>query len=220
MPTHTAENYLKAILALSDGARQPVSLGQVGERVGVTPGTVTTMMRQLAEENLVDYAPRRGVWLTSTGRTTATHVLHRHRLIELFLVQIMKLDWAHVHEEAEVLEHVVSDRLLQRIDEMLGHPSRDPHGDPIPDPAGAMPQQALTPLSECSPGEHRVMQVIGDEPRFLEWLEREGLRPGAEVRLEAHDALAQTVTFNTHAASNRTIGAAVAAHLLMTPEQG
>ncbi|MBP6783737.1 MAG: metal-dependent transcriptional regulator, partial [Verrucomicrobiales bacterium] len=131
MPTSTVENYLKAILHLQGEGKGSTTVGEIARVLAVTPGTVTIMMRQLKERGLVAYEPRRGLSLRPRGRTAALKVVRRHRLIELFLVEVMKLDWSEVHEEAEILEHVISDRLLDRIDIMLGEPTHDPHGDPI-----------------------------------------------------------------------------------------
>ena len=140
MPTSTVEDYLKCILTAQQ--RQPgtlVTMGQIGAALGVAPGTVTAMVKTLAESGLVAYEPYSGVRLSEAGARLATHVQRRHRLIELFLVRKMGYDWSEVHDEAERLEHAVSDRLIERIDEMLGHPSADPHGDPIPDREGTLP---------------------------------------------------------------------------------
>ncbi len=140
-PSSTVENYLKAIyqgqLRLSGDIRL-VSMGQVATALNVTPGTATTMVKALAESGLAEYEPYSGVRLTPAGERLAALVLRRHRLVELFLVQVMGMSWAEVHDEAELLEHVVSERLIERIDEMLGHPTRDPHGDPIPTAEGAI----------------------------------------------------------------------------------
>ena len=137
LPSSTVENYLKAIYhgqtALTDGERL-VPMGQVAAALGVAPGTATTMVKTLEKAALVEYEPYSGVRLTSAGETLAGLVLRRHRLVELFLVQVMGMSWAEVHDEAEQLEHVVSERLIERIDRMLGHPTQDPHGDPIPSP--------------------------------------------------------------------------------------
>src|SRR6266446_2426718 len=144
LPSSTVENYLKAIfhqqsaLADKDGL---VPMGQVSTSLGVTPGTATTMVKALAESGLAEYEPYSGVRLSPAGEKLAALVLRRHRLVELFLVQVMGMSWAEVHEEAEQLEHVVSERLIDRIDEMLGRPTHDPHGDPIPNADGALPRQ-------------------------------------------------------------------------------
>src|SRR4029077_6378558 len=130
------ENYLKAIyqgqLTLAESGKL-VPMGQVANAVGVTPGTATTMVKALAESGLAEYEPYSGVRLSPAGEKLAALVLRRHRLVELFLVQVIGMNWDEVHDEAEQLEHAVSDRLIERIDAMLGHPAVDPHGDPIPD---------------------------------------------------------------------------------------
>src|SRR5207248_10027618 len=134
LPSSTVENYLKAIYqgqSLLAAGERLVSMGQVASSLGVTPGTATTMVKALAESGLVEYEPYSGVRLTKAGDKLAALVLRRHRLVELFLVKVMGMAWDEVHDEAEQLEHVVSDRLIDRIDEMLGRPTHDPHGDPI-----------------------------------------------------------------------------------------
>src|SRR5215831_11232691 len=144
LPSSTVENYLKAIYqgqaALPNGQRL-VPMGQVAAALGVTPGTATTMVKALGEAGLAEYEPYSGVRLTPAGGRLAGLVLRRHRLVELFLVQVMGMSWAEVHEEAEQLEHVVSERLIERIDEMLGRPTTDHHADPIPNADGALPRQ-------------------------------------------------------------------------------
>src|SRR3954453_1768451 len=152
LPSSTVENYLKAIhqgqSALASDQRL-VPMGQVASALGVTPGTATTMVKALAESGLADYEPYSGVRLTAAGERLAGLVLRRHRLVELFLVKVMGMSWAEVHEEAEQLEHVVSERLIDRIDDMLGRPSRDPHGDPIPSPEGNIPRPHFESLMTC-----------------------------------------------------------------------
>src|SRR5712691_25484 len=145
-PSSTVENYLKAIYQGQSalvGHERLVPMGQVASALGVTPGTATTMVKALAESGLAEYEPYSGVRLTAAGEKLAALVLRRHRLVESFLVQVMGMSWAEVHEEAEQLEHVVSDRLIERIDEMLGRPTHDPHGDPIPTPEGAIARRDL-----------------------------------------------------------------------------
>src|SRR6266851_5897773 len=152
LPSSTVENYLKAIhlgqSALPAGERL-VPMGQVAAALGVTPGTATTMVKALGESGLAEYEPYSGVRLTRAGEKLAGLVLRRHRLVELFLVQVMGMSWADVHDEAEKLEHVVSERLIERIDEMLGRPTHDPHGDPIPNQDGAISTKHLESLLTC-----------------------------------------------------------------------
>lgn len=216
MPTSTVENYLKAIHHLAGDAGAPVAVGRIAAELLVTPGTVTTMMRQLGGRGLVSYAPRRGVRLTKAGREAALHVLRRHRLVELLLVEVLGLDWGDVHAEAEVLEHAISDRLLERIDELLGHPSTDPHGAPIPDARGRMAKQAGTLLTDCPPGRYRLLRVRGEDPGLLDWLARNSLRPGARFELLDHDRGAGLLRLRLDGRRAATqLGATAAARLLV-----
>jgi DtxR family Mn-dependent transcriptional regulator len=196
MPSSTVENYLKAIWSLQgpvDGGGL-VLIGHVAEKLSVTPGTATTMMNQLEKKGLVEYRPRRGVRLKEEGRKAAMQVLRRHRLIETFLVEVMKLDWAEVHEDAEVLEHVVSERLLRRMDEMLHHPTHDPHGAPIPSSDGELRQDGTAVLADCQPGRYLLKRVREDQPAFLQWLAELQLLPGTEFVLSAINSMAGTLS--------------------------
>src|SRR5437016_5540961 len=143
LPSQTVENYLKTIYlaqASQGSSSDLVPVGQLAAALRVVPGTATTMMKALAESGLVRYEPYSGVRLTRAGEKLASLVLRRHRLIELFLVRVLGMSWAEVHDEAEQLEHAVSERLIDRIDAMLGRPEVDPHGDPIPTAEGRMPR--------------------------------------------------------------------------------
>src|SRR2546422_8109912 len=165
------ETYLKAI-SQGRSARRPrerlVPMGHVAAALGVTRGTATTMVKALAESGLAEYEPYSGVRLSAAGQKLALLVLRRHRLVELFLVQVMGMSWAEVHDEAEQLEHVVSERLIERIDDMLGHPTRDPHGDPIPNPDGAIANRNFDSLLTCPVGTPlRVMRIADQDPAFL-----------------------------------------------------
>lgn len=196
MPSSTVENYLKAIWSLQgrEGECGLVPIGQVAEKLSVAPGTATTMMNQLEKKGLVDYTPRRGVRLNETGRKAAMKVLRRHRLVETFLVEIMKLDWAEVHEDAEVLEHVISDRLLLRMDEMLHHPTHDPHGAPIPSADGQLEQEGTAVLADCPPGHYVLKRVREDQPTFLQWLSELELLPGTNFTLSEKNLDAGTLS--------------------------
>ena len=149
MESVTVENYLKAIYQLSD-ASGGAPTGELARRLKITPGSVTLMLQRLAEAGLVKYAAHQGVRLTKKGEKAAIRVVRNHRLLELYLAHALGLPWDEVHEEAENLEHAVSDRLVARIDDYLGHPDRDPHGDPIPDADGKMRTREGTPLAECA----------------------------------------------------------------------
>ena len=216
MPTSTVENYLKAIHTLGSNSTEPVAIGRIASELALTPGTVTTMMKHLAGRGWVDYFPRRGARLTDAGETAALGVLRRHRLIELFLVEVMGLDWGEVHDEAEELEHVISDRLLARMDEILGHPSADPHGAPIPDAQGKMPVQVGASLAKASPGSFKLIQVSEDDGSLLNWLSKHGLRPGTCFELVSHDEPAGILSLRIEGVTADTpLSATAAGHLLV-----
>lgn len=183
MVSSTVENYLKAILHLQGEGAGSTTVGEIAKELWVTPGTVTMMMRQLKERRLIAYEPRRGVSLLALGRAEALKVVRRHRLIETFLVEIMQLDWSEVHEEAEILEHVISDRLLDRMDRMLGEPTHDPHGDPIPDRNGVIVENTALSLLEVEAGDYRIVRVSDEDSSLLGWLDDKGLTIGEEFSL-------------------------------------
>src|SRR6266545_7949751 len=150
--SQTVENYLKTIFQAQmalENATTLVPMGQLATALGVVPGTATTMVKALADSGLAHYEPYAGVRLTPAGEKLAALVLRRHRLIELFLVNVMGMSWTEVHDEAELLEHAVSDRLIERIDEMLGRAEADPHGDPIPDAEGVLERRPFDTLLTC-----------------------------------------------------------------------
>ncbi len=222
LPSSTVENYLKAIyhgqLSLAGDARL-VPMGQVASALGVAPGTATTMVKALAESNLAEYEPYSGVRLTPAGEKLAALVLRRHRLVELFLVQVMGMSWAEVHEEAEQLEHVVSERLIERIDEMLGRPTHDPHGDPIPSAEGMVPTPQLENLLTCPTGTPlKVMRIADQDPAFLRFIEKNGLKPGQAIEVETRDAAADSVRLKSKDRPAVTIGARAASKLLVELE--
>ncbi len=220
-PSSTVENYLKAIyqaeIARADQGGL-VPMGQLASALGVVPGTATTMVKALADSNLVRYEPYAGVRLTPGGQKLAALVLRRHRLIELFLVNVLDLSWAEVHDEAERIEHAVSDRLIDRIDEFLGRPPVDPHGDPIPDPTGAIATPAYETLLTCPIETPVVLQRVTDQgAAFLRFLEQHDLKPGQPVLVEARDAAADQVVVRLDADQPVTIGMRAAAKLQVAP---
>src|SRR5215208_6781798 len=191
LPSSTVENYLKAIhqgQSTLGPDQRLVPMGQVASALGVTPGTATTMVKALAESGLAEYEPYSGVRLSAAGEKLAGLVLRRHRLVELFLVQVMGMSWAEVHDEAEQLEHVVSERLIERIDDMLGRPTHDPHGDPIPTPEGTIATRNLESLLTCALATPlRVTRITDQDPAFLRFIENNGLKPGEQVQVESRD---------------------------------
>lgn len=218
MPTSTVEDYLKCI----DGQERNrpgalVPAGRIASSMNVAPGTVTAMMKTLADAGLIHYEPYNGVRLTTAGKKLATHVLRRHRLIELFLVQIMGMDWSQVHDEAEVLEHAVSDPLIDRIDSMLGHPTVDPHGDPIPDAAGVLEERQHPTLLGCTLGVPLTVERVTDQrPDFLQLLDRHGLVPGRQIQVSGRDDLAETLLVNAGAEEPLRLGFQAASRIFVS----
>jgi DtxR family Mn-dependent transcriptional regulator len=192
--TSTVENYLKRLYL--EELTHPgvmVSMGRLAAVMGVVPGTATAMVKTLSDSGLVRYSPRAGVQLTAGGTQLALHVLRRHRLVELFLVRVVGLDWSEVHEEAEELEHVISDKLLERMDTLLGHPTVDPHGDPIPTPAGNVAPSDAHSLATCAVDQAvEVTRVLDQEPAFLQFVDQCGLTPGTRWRVVERQAQAES----------------------------
>ena len=217
-PSPTVENYLKAIYGAQSaaGAGRLVPLGQLAATLGVVPGTATAMVKTLADSELVHYEPYLGCRLTAAGEKLAARVLRRHRLIELFLVKELGMSWAEVHDEAEQLEHAVSDRLIDRIDEILGRPAVDPHGDPIPGPEGTVTQPEYQSLLTCPVGiPVTVGRITDQDADFLRFVEDHDLKPGQMVEVEARDALSDSVRVKGQGSRRITMGARAASKLLV-----
>ena len=223
LPSSTVENYLKAIYQGQTSLprdQRLVPMGQVATALGVTPGTATTMVKALSESGLAEYEPYSGVRLTSAGEKLAGLVLRRHRLVEAFLVQVMGMSWAEVHEDAEQLEHVVSDRLIDRIDQMLGRPTHDPHGDPIPTADGEITARHLDSLLTCPLGTPlKVTRISDQDPAFLRFIESNDLKPGEPVEVESRDDVADSVMLKQRD-RRITIGTRAASKLLVELDRG
>ncbi len=216
MASLTVENYIKAIFQIGITGDGQAATGQLATALGVSPGTVTSMLKTLSESNLVTYMPYEGVRLTEAGTSLALRVVRRHRLIELFLVKTLDLTWDEVHEEAEHMEHAVSDRLIDRIDAFLGHPETDPHGDPIPRSDGTIATPASRSLAECTVGEpFRLSRVIDQSPEFLRFLSSSGLPLGVAGHVVANRTEAGIVTVKV-AGQETTLGRAAAEKILIT----
>lgn len=178
------EDYAKAIYALERRSGGAVSTGALAERLGVTPGSASAMLRRLATRGLVDHEPYHGVRLTEAGRRVALEVLRHHRLLEAFLVEELGVPWDRVHAEAEVLEHVLSEDLAQLISAKLGHPRLDPHGDPIPTEALSIDEAATRSLAELEPGARgRFVRVSDSDPAMLRFLAERGISPGDPIEV-------------------------------------
>ena len=219
MPTPTVENYLKQIYLEQQAAPgELVPMGKLASAMGVVPGTATSMIKALSDSGLVSYEPRGGTKLTRGGEQLALRVLRRHRLVELFLVKVLGLDWSEVHVEAEELEHAISDKVLERIDALLGHPSVDPHGDPIPSAGGriATSKNSHRSLLDCELNRPvRVARVIDQHPEFLQFVDRCGLTPGTSVTVESRDAIAAAVSIRPENRAVVTLGTDAAEKILV-----
>jgi DtxR family Mn-dependent transcriptional regulator len=192
--SRSVEDYLKAVHKLTEDGRLATTT-QIAEALAIAPPSVTGMVKRLSELGLLAHEPYKGVTLTETGRREARRVIRRHRLIESYLVAFLGYRWDDVHDEAERLEHAATDALVERMAAALGHPATDPHGDPIPDAAGAVAAVSLTPLAQLPVGSEADVRRVAthDAPR-LRFLAEAGLVPGARVRVRERDPFDGVVT--------------------------
>ncbi|MFI2752501.1 metal-dependent transcriptional regulator [Cellulomonas sp. P22] len=181
--TSVAQDYLKVIWSAREWSSAPVTTKMLAERLGVGASTVSETVRRLTDQGLVTHAPYASIELTEAGARHAVAMVRRHRLIETFLVSELGYGWDEVHDEAEVLEHAVSDLMIDRIDARLGHPTRDPHGDPIPTPDGLVPSPPAQVLWDLSEGEWVVARISDADPELLRYLASVGLVLDARVEV-------------------------------------
>jgi DtxR family Mn-dependent transcriptional regulator len=182
--SNAIEDYAKAIYVLETRGQEPVSTTALAERLDVTPGSVSAMVKKLDELELVTHTPYRGVRLTDAGRRTALEVIRHHRLLELFLAEVLEVPWDRVHQEAEVLEHVLSSELEEIIAAKLGNPTHDPHGDPIPTPDFEIEERETRSLADLQPGDRGVFVRVSDsDPEMLRYLGARGVTPGAQLEV-------------------------------------
>lgn len=179
------QDYLKVIWDLEEWDDGPVHPTDIAERTGMKQSTISGALSRMVNAGLVEHKPYGRVGLTSAGRRSAVTMVRRHRLLETFLVEVLGYTWDEVHEEADALEHAVSEKLVDRIDRYLGHPAQDPHGDAIPTESGSMPVVPLTkPLSQVEDGQTvRVWRVSDQDPALLRYLSRHRVRPGTLLKL-------------------------------------
>jgi DtxR family Mn-dependent transcriptional regulator len=217
------QDYLKEIyLLLEDTGRATTQM--LAERLGVKPPSVTAMIKRLAEAErgpLVVHTPYHGVELTERGVAVALEMLRHHRLIELFLSDLLGVPWDQVHEEADRLEHVLSENLEERIAAKLGQPRYDPHGDPIPSHEGVVPRRALRRLDELAVGETgQVAQVTAQEPPVLQYLASLGVRPGATIMVDSIAPFGGVVTIRVRedaaASGPHALGSSLTCHILLS----
>jgi len=219
MPSHTGENYLKAIYKLAEAEPDTagVSTNRIAAALATRAASVTDMLRRLAEKGLLNYEKYRGVQLTTEGQRLALLTIRKHRLWEVFLVQQLGFNWDEVHEVAEELEHVQSPLLMRRLDAFLGHPSLDPHGDPIPTEDGAIRRPAHRLLADLGAGERGILCAVKNTSApFLQYLDKVGLQLGALV--EVLDKVSFDNSFEIRINRERTalVSAEVSRNLFVT----
>ena len=219
MITSTAEDYLKAVLRMED-MNEKASTSNVARHLEVADASVTDMLRKLQKAGLLEYKPYYGASLTKKGRMAALRILRRHRLIELFLHQIMGYGWEEVHNEAEKLEHVVSDFFVERVDALLNYPVKDPHGEVIPDAQGFRRLDEDLCLAEAELGRYVIRRVISSNPEFLAYLEREDLLPAnAFTLLEKAPFQGPLKLLRSNSQAPQYIGLEVAKSIFVSPFQ-
>ncbi|MEI6947925.1 metal-dependent transcriptional regulator [Paraflavisolibacter sp. H34] len=211
----TEENYLKTILALSGGSDE-VTVNELSQRLGIKMPTVTSMMKKLAEKKLVQYQSYKPLKLTEQGRQEASAIIRKHRLTEMFLVQVMGFGWEEVHEIAEQVEHVRSSHFFEKMDEMLGYPKIDPHGSPIPDKHGRMEGVPHKKLSEAGPGETVTLAaVLNSSADFLKYLNSRDLRLGTAITVRSVEAFDGSMIISYDDRPGETISLTVSDLLLV-----
>jgi DtxR family Mn-dependent transcriptional regulator len=180
--TQTVEDYLKALFSLG-AASGTIGTNQLADKMDVTPGTVTSMLKSLSADGYIDYTPRKGCTLTVSGRHKAVEIVRRHRILEHFLHTALKMNWADVHQEAEALEHSASAKVIELMDSYMGHPQYDPHGHPIPGTDGDFPARKGTcSLNEARSGRpYRIVEISDDSHDFLRYLDSACLALGSVV---------------------------------------
>ncbi len=214
----TEENYLKIIHTLSGKDGIEVSTSAIAESTATRAASVTDMLKKLSEKGLINYKRYQGVTLTALGENLALKVIRKHRLWEAFLVEKLGLGWDEVHEIAEELEHISSEILVERLDAFLNYPQFDPHGDPIPDARGNMPDSEYRKLSELKPGENAVLMAVLDHSQsFLQYLDSTELNLG--IRLEVLDTNAYDHSYHLRIDNRKDlfVSGQVARHLLVQP---
>ena len=195
MPSSTVENYLKSILMISINKNcVEVPMGMIAESLGVTPGTATSMVKNLQKEKWLNYKARKGVTLTASGKKIGMRMIRRHRLIETFLVETLGLDWSEIHEEAEELEHSISDKVLEKLDVFLGNPQFDPHGHPIPSRNGVIRRLSQKSLLDCKVGKKmKIESILDQRSEFLNFAKNKSLMPGNIIKILKYQKIADTV---------------------------
>jgi DtxR family Mn-dependent transcriptional regulator len=213
--TEAVEDYAKALHALAKRSDGPVTTSALAERLGVSPGSVTSMLKRMGEMGLVAHEPYRGATLTAEGERVALEVIRHHRLLESYLTDVLGMPWDRVHDEAEVLEHYISEELEERIAAALGDPARDPHGDPIPDRDLEVASERGIPLAELETGGSGTLARVSDsDPEMLRFLAERKIRPGSEIRVGEREPFGGSVAIEVDGKPH-AIGAELARRMVI-----
>lgn len=205
--THTVEDYLKTIYQITS-IHERASTNQIAMALGLAPASVTGMIKKLddIEPPVVEYQKHRGVVLTEKGESIALEIIRHHRLIEVFLHEVLEYNWDEVHPEADRLEHVISEEFEERIAKALGNPTHDPHGDPIPTRELEMPDRLLSPLSDLRPGQEAVVLQVRDEnPELLRYLSDMGIIPNVSLRILEYSPLDENLSLQVSGEGNNFV---------------
>lgn len=219
--SNSEENYLKEIYNLPRDSGKKIPNLQIGARLGLNPPAVTEMLRKLAEKKLISYSRMEGASLTEEGEILALQVIRKHRIWETFLVKTLGFTWDEVHEVAEQLEHIRSQKLLDELDRFLGFPEFDPHGEPIPNALGIMPLQSAVPLSNCKPGEKfELIAVATQQMEFLQSLQMAGLRIKSAFEVIEVSVDQNSISLRLDSGNEMKITNQDSEHLLVAPLAG
>lgn len=216
MHSFTEENYLKAIYHLSTGNGSVVNTNQIAEMTNTKAASVTDMLKKLADKKLINYIKYQGVTLTETGKKAAVNIVRKHRLWEVFLVEKLGFKWDEVHDIAEELEHINSETLINRLDDFLGNPAADPHGDPIPDRSGTIHQKKLVKISDMLQNQIGMISGVSEHSSvFLKLLEKLGLTLGTKIMISELIEFDGSIMLIVNENSERTISREVAKNILV-----
>ena len=217
MLSFAEENYLKAIYHLSDGGKKSVSTNAISEALKTKPASVSDMIRKLASKGVIEYQKYHGVHISELGKKSALAIIRKHRLWEVFLVEKLKFNWDEVHEIAEQLEHIRSSLLISRLDEFLGYPQYDPHGDPIPDKDGIIQTKPRVPLAQLNIGDKGKLTSVSDSSdMFLRYLDKLNISIGCQILILEKHEFDGSLEIQINQKKKTFVSAAVAENLLVT----
>ena len=216
MASPTEENYLKALFNLANSQGE-ITLSELASRLEVSLPTANSMVKSLQKSNWLKYEKYKPLTLTPEGRLLATSIIRKHRLTEMFLVDVMKFGWEEVHEVAEQIEHIHAPKFFERMDEMLGHPAVDPHGSPIPDVEGKLEQQSYVPLSSVPPGQKvQLLALSNSSAEFLEFLNSRGLSLGLTLTVISTERFDQSMVIGYLEHPSESLSGKVCERLLVS----